>query len=146
MTALAVPTPRVVRNAENVIYDDLIVASASVLYPGALCCANSSNQIVPASDSTAILFLGIFDGNLGDKQTVTGDGTLTGRYFTNCEVLVPCAGTVNAADAQKAIYCTDDGEVTDVATLGPVCGIVAAIESSTTVWVRLGAYALPASS
>lgn len=146
MTALAVPTPRVVRNTDNVVYDDLIVASASVLYPGALCCANSSNQIVPAADSTAILFLGIFDGEKGDKQTVTGDGTITGRYFTNCEALLPCAGTVNAADAQKAIYCTDDGEVTDVATLGPVCGIVTAIESATLVWVRLGAYALPAAS
>lgn len=146
MTALAVPTPRVVRNTDGLMYGDLVVASGSVLYPGALCCANSSNQIVPAADSTAILFLGIFDGRLGDKQTVIGDGTITGRFFTNCEALLPCAGTVNAADAQKAIYCTDDGEVTDVNTLGPVCGIVVEIESSTQVWVRLGAYALPAAS
>lgn len=146
MTALAVPTPRIIRNTDGMVFDDLIVASASVLYPGALCCANSSNQIVPAADSTAILFLGIFDGNMGDKQTVTGDGTLTGRYFTNCEALLPCAATVNAADMQKALYCTDDGEVTDVNTLGPICGIGVAVESATFVWVRLGAYALPAAS
>lgn len=138
--ALSASRTVVCRNTQTKIMGELTIASGSVLYVGALVCVNTSNQLVPAADSTAIRFVGIFEPWSG--QSMTGDGTLKGRFTTGYEALLPCAGTVTAADRGAAIYCADDDSVTDANTLGPQCGIHIEQESSTTAWIRLSAPAM----
>jgi hypothetical protein len=137
--ALSVPTPRVLRNADAYKFADVIVNTSDVIYPGALCCVvAATGKLTPAADSTTLRFAGVAIGNNGDMQTVTGDGTLKCRVIiSDAEILITCAGTVDAGDLFTDIYCTDDASVTDVATLGPVCGMVTEIEDSTHAWVLI---------
>jgi hypothetical protein len=140
MTALAANVARVCRNTQTKIMSELTIASGSVLYVGGIICTNTSNQLVPAGDSTAIRFAGIFEPWSG--QSMTGDGTLKGKITTGYEVLLPCAGTVAATQRLAAIYAADDEGVTNVNTLGPQIGILIELETSTTCWVRLHAPAM----
>jgi hypothetical protein len=138
MTALsASPGIPICRNTQTKIMSEKTIASGSVLYVGGIICTNTSNQLVVAGDSTAIRFEGIFWPWSG--QNMTGDGVLKGRCFTGCEVLLPCAGTVTAADRGAAMFAADDEGVTDVNTLGPQIGILVEMETSSTCWVRLSA-------
>lgn len=140
MTALSASVQRVLRNTQTMISGELTIASGSVLYVHALVCTNTSNQLVPAADSTAIRFAGLFSP--WSEQSMTGDGTLKGRFFTGMEVLLPCAGTVAATQRGTAMYAADDEGVTNVNTLGPQIGILIELESATMAWVRLHAAAM----
>lgn len=141
MTALAAsPGIPDCRNTQTKIMSEKTIATGSVLYVGGIICVDTSNNLVPASDSTAIRFEGIFWPWSG--QNMTGDGTLKGRCFTGCEVLLPCAGTVAASQRLAPIYAADDAGVTNVNTLGPQIGILIEMETSTSCWVRLSAPAM----
>lgn len=142
--ALSANANIVCRNMDNIIEGELVIASGSVLYVGALVCIDSDGELVPAADSTAIKFAGLFTGVNG--LSATGDGVIKGKFRTGFEALLPCAGTVTVADMQNIAYCTDDAGVTDAATLGPQCGIFTELESATTVWVRLSAPAMAVAS
>lgn len=140
MTALAASVARVCRNTQTKIMGELTIASASVLYVGAIVCVNTSNQLVPAADSTAIRFVGIFEP--WSMASMTGDGTLKGKFTTGYEILLPCAGTVVATMRGTAMYAADDEGITNVTTLGPQIGILIELESASTAWVRLSAPAM----
>lgn len=140
MTALSASVARVCRNTQTKISGELTIASGSTLYVGAIVCVNTSNQLVPAADSTAIRFVGIFEPWTG--AATTGDGTLKGRFTTGYEVLLPCAGTVTNTLRGTAMYAADDEGITNVTTLGPQIGILVELESASTAWVRLSAPAM----
>jgi len=146
--ALSANAPRVFRNTAGLMYEDVIVANGVTVYCGALCAKVAADGLLtPAADSTTLKFAGVSIGPNGDETSVVGDGTTTYcRVVTNCEALLPCAGSVTAADNLAILYCTADDEVTDVGTLGPVLGIHAGQETSTSVWVRLGSPAMAAAS
>lgn len=135
MTALSASVARVCRNTQNKLMGELTIASGSTLYVGAIVCTNASNQLVPAADSTAIRFAGIFEPWSG--ASMTGDGTLKGKFTYNYEVLLPCAGTVAASQRGTAMYAADDEGITNVTTLGPQIGKLVELESATTAWVQL---------
>lgn len=140
MTALSASVQRVLRNTQTMISGELTIASGSTLYVHSLVCVNTSNQLVPAADSTAIRFVGLFSPWTG--ASMTGDGTLKGRFFTGMEVLLPCAGTVAATQRGTAMYAADDEGITNVTTLGPQIGILIELESASLAWVRLHAAAM----
>jgi hypothetical protein len=140
MTALSASVDRVCRNTQTKIMGELTIASGSVLYVGAIVCVNTSNQLVPAADSTAIRFVGIFEP--WSRQSMTGDGTLKGKFTTGYEVLLPCAGTVAATQRGTAMYAADDEGITNVTALVPQIGILVELESATQAWVRLSAPAM----
>jgi hypothetical protein len=139
--ALSANAPRVLRNVDGLMYQDIIVANAVTIYAGALCAVVAADGLLtPAADSTTLKFAGVSIGPNGDGTSILGDGSTTYcRVVTNCEALLPCAATVTAADKFEKIYCTADDEVTDVTTLGPICGVHVEQESTTTAWIRLGA-------
>ena len=140
MTALAASVQRVMRNTQTKIMTELTIASGSVLYVHGIICTNTSNQLVPAADSTAIRFAGIFEPWSG--QPMTGDGTLKGKCTTGYEILLPCAAGVVASARLAPIYAADDEGVTNVNTLGPQIGVLIEMESTTFCWVRLHAAAM----
>lgn len=146
MTALAtsgMPT-RQPRNSDGLMYQDILVATGVTVYPGSLCAVVAATGLLtPCAASTTLRFAGMAIGNLGDFQPVTGDGTLTCRVWTrNVEVLVPCAGTITAASMFTTCWCTDDNLVTTTQSgAGPSPGLVVELETSTTCWVQLGAFA-----
>lgn len=137
--ALSVPTPRVIRNGDAYKFADVLVATGVTIYPGALCAiVAASGLLTPAAASTTLRFGGVSIGNLGDKQTVVGDGTLTCRVIiSDCEILVPCAATTVAAKLFTQLFCLDDASVTDVSSsVGPGIGLMTEVESSgVTCWV-----------
>jgi hypothetical protein len=142
MTALAASVDRARENNANVIKGAALIATSSVLYNDALVCHTATGTLVPAADSTAITFAGMFTGVNGNRQRATGDGVLVGEFETGFDVCLPCAATVVAALRNDAIYAADDEGVTNVTTLGPQIGIFLRLESATFAWVRLGAFAM----
>lgn len=129
------------RNDANITESNKVIANGAVLYYGALVGVDANNQLVNCADSTVIRFEGMFKPKPIEYSSfpVTGDGTKRGRCVSNFEVLLPAAGTVDAADMQKEAYAADEASVTDVTTLGPQCGVF--IEMGTaanTCWVGLG--------
>lgn len=146
--ALSAESPRQLRNDANMMWDDVVVANGVTIYPGALCCyIAASGLLTPAADSTTLRFAGLAIGESGDYKPVVGNAGGTTRcrvIYRNAEALVPCAATVDAGDIGTELYCFDDGSVTDVATLGPIAGVMRAVETSgVSCWVEIGGRAMP---
>lgn len=134
------------RNADNYKYVDLVVANGVTLYDGALCAVvAASGELTPCADSTTLRFAGVAIGEGGDRKVCVGNGTRRCRIiYADAEILVPCAATVTGADVLTELYTVDDDSVTDVATLGPVAGLMTEVESSgVTCWLAIRAKAMP---
>lgn len=86
-----------------------------------------------AANTATTTFLGIA------KEGATAAATLV--CYTGMEVSITKQSTVTAGLYGALLYCYDDASVTNVATLGPVCGVHRGLDAdnSANVWVLLGA-------
>jgi len=147
LTAHRKPKTRI---RDKVIPGARLIESDALVFIGSLLVADATtglSKVAADGGAGATIFLGIctgFDyltGPLTDSAVV-GNGTIVAEYETGHEVLLPKESSVTAADNGKAAYCFTDDTVTDATTAGPGCGLLLEVEGSS-IWVRLGANALP---
>lgn len=138
------------RQYGNPMTGDTLIATSSIVFIGSLLVADATTALASVAvdgGAGASRFLGICTGFKYQTSIpstgVVGDGVIYATWETNVEALLPCESSVDAADNNKAAYCFTDDTVTDASTAGPGCGIFCGQESTTTVWVRLGAPVLP---
>lgn len=140
------------RNDTYSFVGDGVIETGAKVFEGALLVADQVTGLIkPASDLGPALstFAGICTGfkNVDSVPLtgVIGDGQAIAEFETNLEVLLPCPGSVTVADVGNVAYAYDDAIVNDDSAGGPAIGIFVpgGQETATTVWVRLGAPALP---
>jgi hypothetical protein len=125
------------RNAEHARKYSALIGSTAKVYQDAFVGINATGFMVPQAESTSIQ-----PGGIAIIEYAVGDGTTVyGEYETNLEVFVPTAnvaGTVVITMQKNTVmYATDDGTVTNVATLGSQLGIMTEF-STAGIWLLLG--------
>jgi hypothetical protein len=130
-----------------------LIETSAIVFEGSFLVADQTTGLLKAAadiGAAGSTFAGICTGFKGltdaiPSTGVVGNGTIYAEFETDFEILVPCAGTVTAADSGNTAYLLDDEGVTDVSTAGPACGVFLPghQESATTAWVYLGKTALP---
>lgn len=130
--ALSANTALQTRNTTGKLRN-FVVKTSSVIYKHALCCVNAAGTLVAAANTTTTTFVGV-----AEDGPVTGDGTKTVNCIVDGEFLITIATTLTKGlQTSSAVYATDDSACTNVATLGPVVGVMTQWVSSTTGWIGL---------
>lgn len=110
------------------------VAAATTIYKGALIAKNAAGFVVPASDTAALVVIGV-----AEEQVVNAgaNGAKTVKYITNLAVaLVNLAGAIVQASKHALCYVGDDQSVTTAAVAANDIPVGKVMEFTTTeVWV-----------
>lgn len=98
------------------------VATSQTIYKHALVVMkDAGTSCKVAANETSTVFLG-----LSDAQYSAGSVAVC---YTDLEVSIPFKTGVTAGLVGALMYCYDDEKVTNLATLGPVCGILRGIDA-----------------
>lgn len=90
------------------------VAAATKIYKGALIAKNAAGYIVPASDTAALVVIGVAEAQV--DNTAGGNGALTVPYVTGlCVELNNAGGAIVQASKHLTCYVADDNSVTTAA-------------------------------
>lgn len=114
------------------------VGASKTIYAGSLVCIDGSTRYAEAgSDASGKIFVGVAQQQVVDTSGVAGTETVTvrrkGLFLFNLST------TATQADVGKSVFVKDDQTVALAAnvTYAIYCGAIAAIESSTQVWVEI---------
>jgi len=110
----------------------LTVKANSAIYKGAAVCVGADGYLIPGADTAGLIFAGIA------YESLTGDGALKCRVERRGLFLFSIAAAT-IANIGDAVFLVDDDTVGVAATTDNdiYCGVIAAYESSTTVWVDI---------
>ncbi len=137
MTALSAAARRIVRNKKSLAYDEYVVATAAVIYQGALCVIGVDNRIQPATKIGAHRFVGMAEAN----ATGNTAGTVKCVVSWDYEVKLAAAAGLTADFVTASVVVEDDNTVTAdgavTATLSIQVGEYVATASTGQVWVKL---------
>jgi len=129
MTALAADANRKRKDGDLVA---LTVKSGSTIYKGAAVCVGTDGYLIPGADTAGLIFEGVA------YEKVVGDGTLKCRVEQKGLFLFNIAAAT-IANIGDPVFLVDDNTVGVAAT--PTndiyCGVIAAYESTTQVWVNI---------
>ena len=114
------------------------VGASKTIYAGSLVCIDGSTRYAEAgSDASGKIFVGVAQQQVVDTSGVAGTETVEvrrkGLFLFNLYT------TATQADVGKSVFIKDDQTVALAAdvTYAIYCGAIAAIESSTQVWVEI---------
>lgn len=114
------------------------VGASKTIYAGSLVCIDGSTRYAEAgSDASGKIFVGVAQQQAVDTSGVAGTETVEvrrkGLFLFNLYT------TATQADVGKSVFVKDDQTVALAAnvTYAIYCGAIAAIESSTQVWVEI---------
>ena len=110
----------------------LTVKNGSTVYKGALACVDATGYVVRGGDTAGLRFVGVA------YDSVAGNNVNKCRFDQKGNHLFAIAATT-IADIGKAVFIVDDDTVGLVATTTHdiYCGVIAAVESATRVWVNI---------
>ncbi len=117
------------------------VAASTTIYPGAIVCLNASGNLVPASTSTTLIAVGVYDGkDIVDNSTgAIGDIKLSPRMGVFRFENSASGDAITKAEIGDDCYLVDDQTVakTSGSSTRSVAGKIYAVDSLG-VWVYLG--------
>ena len=110
----------------------LAIKNNSTIYKGALACVDATGYVVRGGDTAGLKFVGVA------YETVVGNNTNKCRFDQKGNHLFAIAAAT-VADIGKAVFIVDDDTVGLAATTTHdiYCGVIAAVESATRVWVNI---------
>lgn len=126
MTALAADRKTVSKYTERSFTAK--VAASTIIYAGALCARNAAGYIVPASDTAALLVVGVAQSSVDNSAGANGD--LSVQCLTGVFKFKNLVGTeVVQATMHKACMVADDQTVGVTGVNSIVAGIVDQIDT-----------------
>lgn len=129
MTALSADVNRKRKDGDLVA---LTVYNGSTIYKGAAVCVRADGYLIPGADTAGLIFTGVA------YEKVVGDGTKKCRVEQKGLFLFNIAAAT-IANIGDPVFLADDNTVDLAAPLTNdiYCGVIAAVESSTQVWVNI---------